>query len=333
MKRNEINGRSIRQQNNFPSKIIEAVAYKLFRMRRDKSVRRLIWTNHRERDGPEVRKSIQALQMKCVHGVLGRCQKILAPHCRNQKCMDIFSGIPFRIANAILEFRGATFPALGTICCSDRSYQHARDMKAWGPSLRALLQNGTVTWGKLDLLHMRGLIAENFLQNLKHCSKQSFFSNAVLRCTHKHNCDTNNGTPASMDEGWELPHQKDLKADPTLSKDQLLVFNLSLISKRDLVFSSVKWRKSYVFSATLVQMNGGKLLQGLVVWGIFALNVFPSFCFQYKLFLFLISTPTLNTNVGLPLLYQIYLQIQPPFELENIRGWVRIFFNHPPQTL
>lgn len=29
----------------------------------------------------------------------------------------------------------------------------------------------------------------------------------------------NNGTPASMDEGWELPHQKDLKADPTLSKD------------------------------------------------------------------------------------------------------------------
>ena len=29
----------------------------------------------------------------------------------------------------------------------------------------------------------------------------------------------NNGTPASMDEGWELLYQKDLKADPTLSKD------------------------------------------------------------------------------------------------------------------
>lgn len=43
---NKINSRSIRQQNNFPKKAIEAIASKLFRMRRDKSARRLMWTNH-----------------------------------------------------------------------------------------------------------------------------------------------------------------------------------------------------------------------------------------------------------------------------------------------
>lgn len=42
---NKINSRSIRQQNNFPKKAIEAIASKLFRMRRDKSARRLMWTN------------------------------------------------------------------------------------------------------------------------------------------------------------------------------------------------------------------------------------------------------------------------------------------------
>lgn len=43
---NKINSMSIRQQNSFPKKVIEAIASKLFRMRRDKSVRRLMWTNH-----------------------------------------------------------------------------------------------------------------------------------------------------------------------------------------------------------------------------------------------------------------------------------------------
>ena len=146
----------------------------------------------------------------------------------------------------ILGFRGAMFPALGTKCCSDRSYQHARALEAWGASLRALLQREWDSYpGRTRSPSHERPICQKLPSKCQTLFPVELLHSPCLPCTHKYNCDLNNRTSAYlMDEGRELPHQKYLKADPSLSKDQLLVFNLSLIS--------VKWRKSYVFSATLV---------------------------------------------------------------------------------
>ena len=82
-----------------------------------------MWTDHRGVRWTRGEKVRQALQVKCVHRFPGADARRFLPltaGIRNAWTSSVESHLGLPVL--ILGFRGAMFPALGTKCCSDRSY-------------------------------------------------------------------------------------------------------------------------------------------------------------------------------------------------------------------